>query len=245
MKRVSFPSLRSALRRLADPQKRAVLQGFFKTGAGEYGEGDVFLGVPVPQIRILAAGAFALAQRDLRKLLHSAIHEERLLSLLILVMQFERGTADEQRRIFNFYLKQARYVNNWDLVDLTAPKIAGAFLHGKDKKVLYRLVRSPDLWQRRIAVVATLHFIRAGCLDDTLRLCEKLLQDPQDLMHKAAGWMLREAGKQDQAILERFLDRHGPRMPRTMLRYAIERFPEKQRRAYLAQKGPVPGKKST
>jgi 3-methyladenine DNA glycosylase AlkD len=221
------------LRSLGSPAVAAVSARFFKTGPGQYGEGDRFVGVRVPVIRKVAREFQSLALREIRTLLHSDIHEERLLALLILVAQFQRGNDDLQRRIFDLYLANTACVNNWDLVDLSAPPIVGGYLATRPRSLLYRLTRSSSLWERRIAVLATFHFIRQGDRDDTLRVAEMLLQDPEDLIHKAVGWMLREVGKRDLAAEEEFLKQHGRAMPRTMLRYAIERFPEWKRRGYL------------
>jgi 3-methyladenine DNA glycosylase AlkD len=222
------------LRQLATPGKAEILQRFFKTGPGEYGAGDVFLGVMVPDIRRGAREFADLPEGQVSRLLASRVHEERLTALLILVRRFEKGDERVRRRVYAFYLRHLSRVNNWDLVDLTAPNIVGAHLLDRDRRVLDRLARSPDLWRRRVAIVATHAFIRRGEFADTLRLSERLLGDPEDLIHKAAGWMLREVGKRDPASLERFLRRHCRGMPRTMLRYAIERLPETRRRAYLA-----------
>lgn len=229
--------LRKALRAAARPGDAEILQWFFKTGPGEYGEGDRFLGVRVPAVRKLVRSSDRLKLADLLRLLHSEYHEERLLALLILVRRFERGDIDERQKIFALYLKETRYINNWDLVDLTAPKIVGAWLLDKPRDRLRKLARSKNLWERRIAVLATFAFIRAGEFEDTMELCRSLMRDPHDLMHKACGWMLREVGKRDEKTLTDFLDHHAPTMPRTMLRYAIERMPESKRRAYLEKRG--------
>ncbi len=232
------------LARLADKEKATLLARFFKTGKGEYGEGDRFLGLAVPQQRSVAKLHADLPLAGIRELLRSPYHEHRLTALLILVDRYGRAAKRkddaEERKIYDFYLVNAARVDNWDLVDLTAPNIVGRFLLGKERDVLYRLVRSRDLWERRIAIVATLAFIRERDLTDTFRLSGLLLGDRHDLIHKATGWMLREAGKRDQAALERFLTKHAARMPRTALRYAIERFPERKRQRYL-----VRGKKRT
>jgi 3-methyladenine DNA glycosylase AlkD len=226
---------RRRLRALADPAQVPVLRRFFKTGPGEYGAGDVFLGVKVPRIRALVRELHALPLGEIETLLGSAIHEERMLALLLLVRRFERGRDEDGRRaIHELYLANTARVNSWDLVDATAPRLVGAFLERRGRGVLRRLIRSGSMWERRIAMVATLHFIRAGDLDDTFRLAARLLDDPEDLLHKAAGWMLREAGKRDRPALERFLGRHCERMPRVMLRYAIEQLPEPERRRWLA-----------
>jgi 3-methyladenine DNA glycosylase AlkD len=222
------------LRAVADPAQVPVLRRFFKTGPGQYGAGDVFIGVKVPQIRALVRGLDGLGLHEIEVLLRSAVHEERMLALLLLLRRFARcRDRAERRAIHELYLASTAWVNNWDLVDVTAPLLVGAFLEDRPRGLLYRLARSGNLWERRIAMVATLHFIRAGDIDDALGIAEILLDDREDLIHKAAGWMLREAGERDRGALERFLERHGPKMPRTMLRYAIEKFPEPQRRRVL------------
>lgn len=225
--------VRKILHSFANPAKARVLQRFFKTGQGEYGEGDVFIGVVVPVLRKLAGQFREMALREIQRLLRSDIHEERLLALLILVLKFQKGGATEQRRIFAFYRRNLRFINNWDLVDLSAPNIVGVYLLGRDQSFLRRLASSRRLWDRRIAVLSTLAFIRQGRYRETLVLARKLLQDEEDLMHKAIGWMLREIGKRDLAAEENFLKAHCREMPRTMLRYAIERFPPAKRAAYL------------
>jgi 3-methyladenine DNA glycosylase AlkD len=225
--------LQSDLLSLKNPQKAKVLQGFFKTGKGEYGEGDLFLGITVPVQRKIAQQYSALPLSDVEKLLASRIHEHRLVGLLILVQQFQKGDAATQKKIFQFYLHHASQVNNWDLVDLTAPNIVGAYLLNKDRKILYRLVKSNNLWERRIAMVATFAFIRQHDFKETLALATMLLDDQHDLIHKACGWMLREVGKRNEKVLKKFLDNHSTHLPRTMLRYAIEKFSEKERQHYL------------
>lgn len=219
---------------MATPGKAELLQGFFKTGPGEYGEGDVFLGVMVPQSRRVAREFAELADGELVKLLASGVHEERLTALLIMVRRFEKGNEQVRRHVYGLYCRHLRHVNNWDLVDLSAPNIVGVHLLDRKRAVLDRLARSPSLWRRRVAVLATAAFIRRGEFVDILRIAERLLQDPEDLIHKAVGWMLREVGKRDVETLEKFLRVHCRRMPRTMLRYAIERLPEARRREYLA-----------
>jgi 3-methyladenine DNA glycosylase AlkD len=230
-------SLKSDLQALADPEKAAILSRFFKTGKGQYGEGDVFLGIVVPKQRIVAKKYAGLSFNDIRKLLSSKIHEHRLVALLILVNKYKKADVKERERreIAGFYLKHARHINNWDLVDLSAPNILGDYLLDRDRSVLYRLACSINLWERRISVMSTLTFIRRRDFGDILRIAEILLEDDQDLIHKAAGWMLREVGKRDLKAEEEFLRKHYRRMPRTMLRYAIERFEEKKRRFYLAK----------
>ena len=230
---VTVKAARQALRRHAKPEKAKIHQWFFKTGKGEYAEGDRFIGVTVPQIRKIVKQFQTLGLQDILLLLASKIHEDRLMALLILVHQFKRGDATTQKHIVNAYLGNLKYVNNWDLVDSSAPYILGAYLHDKNRAVLYKLAKSTRLWDRRVAIIATFRFIKHGDLKDTLQLATRLLTDPEDLMHKAVGWMLREVGKKDQTMLEKFLKAHNKNMPRTMLRYAIERFPEKKRQKYL------------
>lgn len=222
------------LRRLADPRDAQHAQRFFKTGPGEYGEGDVFLGIRVPAARQLARELRGQVSRVTAcELLQSEFHEARLLALLLLVDQFRRGDEPARRAIYAAYLSHADRINNWDLVDLSAPDIVGGWLLDRSRRPLRRLARSRVLWERRIAVLATFAFIRRGEFSDILELAELLLHDRHDLMHKAVGWMLREVGKRDDAALTRFLDAHAAVMPRTMLRYAIERMPAPRRLHYL------------
>lgn len=226
-----------ALRRVGRSQKAAVLSRFFKTGPGEYGAGDKFLGVVVPDQRRVARMFRDLPLAEIRRLLRSPWHEERLTALLILVDQYLRGTPALQKKLFRFYLAHAKYVNNWDLVDLTAHVLVGPHVDPKNPVLLERLVRSSNLWERRIAMVATFHFIRQGNPGPALFAAERLMRDGHDLIHTAAGWMLREVGKRCSVQAERaFLDRHAAALPRTMLRYAIERFPAPLRAAYLRRK---------
>ncbi len=227
-------SLRAELKKFADPKKAKVLQGFFKTGPGQYGEGDVFLGLKVGDTRLVAKKFTSMPLEEVKSLLESKIHEERLAALLVLVEKFGKAGNSGRKQIFDFYLANAKNVNNWDLVDLSAPKISGEFLLDRDRAVLFRLVRSENLWKKRIAVLSTFTFIRNNDFDDALAISEILLNDSHDLIHKAVGWMLREVGKRNLAVEEGFLKRHYKGMPRTMLRYAIERFPEGKRKAYLA-----------
>lgn len=231
--RMTAGEVKKELCKLADKKKAKVLQGFFKTGPGEYGEGDVFLGVTVPKTRGIVKRFLDLPFPEIRKLLRSEVHEERLAAVLMLVHRFEAGDTREQKKIYDFYLRNTKQVNNWDLVDLSAHKIVGAYLLKKNKAPLYRLVKSKDLWERRISIVATAKFISENKFSDTLRISKLLLDDEHDLIHKAVGWMLREVGKRDLAAEEEFLKKHYRKMPRTMLRYAIEKFPEKKRRKYL------------
>ena len=221
------------LRRFASKDKAKLLQGFFKTGPGQYGEGDKFLGVMVPNIRKTVKEFSEAPLAEVMKLLRSSFHEERLLALLLLVHKFEKGDDGVRKRIYTLYLKNTKYINNWDLVDLSAPKIVGPWLDGGPRALLYHFARSKNLWERRIAILATFPYIRKGDFTDALALSETLLDDDHDLMHTAVGWMLREVGKKDVEALEGFLRKHNGRMPRTALRYAIERFPEVKRRKYL------------
>jgi 3-methyladenine DNA glycosylase AlkD len=231
--------VRKELKSMADPDKAAILQRYFKTGLGQYGEGDIFIGVTVPQSRKIAKKFSQLQLVEVKTLLYSRIHEERLVALLILVWRYSRALSsrEEKEEIMKFYLDNIKQVNNWDLVDLSAPNILGAHLIDRDRRLLYRLARSENVWERRIAILATYHFIRNGDFSDTLKIAEILLQDRRDLIHKAAGWMLREVGKRDVASEEAFLEKHLRVMPRTMLRYAIERLPESKRRRY--KKNPI------
>jgi 3-methyladenine DNA glycosylase AlkD len=226
-------AVRRELRKYANAKKAKILSRFFKTGKGEYGEEDKFLGIVVPDIRKTVKKFRDLPLPEAMKLVRSPWHEERLCGLLILVDQFEGGSGAERKRIFDAYLASAGRVNNWDLVDLTAPKIMGAYLEDRHRGILKRLAASKNLWKRRIAIVSTHYFIRRNDFKDTLEIARLLRNDPHDLIHKSTGWMLREVGKRDVKTLEKFLGKHGKRMPRTTLRYAIERFPEKKKRVYM------------
>ena len=228
--------VRKELKSMADPDKAAMLQRFFKTGPGYYGEGDIFIGVMVPQSRQIAKKFSQLPLGEVRTLLYSCIHEERLVALLILAWRYNSSLSSsmEKEEIAKFYLEHIKQVNNWDLVDLSAPNILGAHLVDRDhrRRLLYRLAGSENVWERRIAMLATLHFIRNDDFSETLKIAGMLLHDRHDLIHKAVGWMLREVGKRDAAAEEAFLEKHWSVMPRTMLRYAIERLPESKRRRY-------------
>jgi 3-methyladenine DNA glycosylase AlkD len=221
------------LQMLGDPQRAQVLQRFFKTRPGEYGEGDVFVGLRVPELRGLAREYQSLALAETIRLLQSPIHEARLLALLILIRIYTRGDAFLQERIYRAYLLNTRFINNWDLVDASAEHIVGAHLTNGSRGRLHDLAVSNLLWERRIAIMATFHFIKRGEFSDTLHIARLLLQDPEDLIHKAVGWMLREIGKRDHPTEVSFLSAHYKNMPRTMLRYAIEKFPEELRQQYL------------
>lgn len=218
----------SELDGLKNPEKARGLQRFFKTGKGEYGEGDRFLGIVVPEQRKIAKRYLDLSLSDLQKLLESKIHEYRLTALFILIEKKEKKAA------FDFYLKNTKNINNWDLVDLSAPSILGEYLIDKDRKILYNLAKSKSLWERRMAVLATFRFIKDGDFSDSLKIAEILIKDEHDLIHKAVGWMLREVGKRHSKVEEDFLKKHHKKMPRVMLRYAIEKFTEKKRRMYLS-----------
>ena len=228
--------IQARLRKLASKDKAKILQRFFKTGLGQYGEGDMFHGITVPVLRKLTKEYDDTPLADVFSLLTSGMHEERLLALLMLVRAFTNGDNVQKKKIYELYFQNTQYINNWDLVDLAAPQIVGAYLADKSRKPLYALARSRDLWQRRIAILSTFTFIRQNDFDDTLEKSEKLLNDKQDLIHKAVGWMLREIGKRDLEVEEQFLQSHYKKMPRTMLRYAIERFPEGKRKKYLQGK---------
>jgi 3-methyladenine DNA glycosylase AlkD len=232
----TLKSLRAALRATANPAKARFLAGFFKTGPGDYAEGDVFWGITVPTQRRIAREYRSVPLRDLERLLHSPVHEERLAALLILSDRFERAGEPEQRKIHTIYLRNLKHVNNWDLVDLSAPRILGAWLLNRDRAILKRLTRSKNLWERRVAMIATQAFIYNGESADTVAIAGLLLRDEHDLIHKAVGWMLREVGKRvDIEVLRRFLRRHAHEMPRTALRYAIERLPASERRRWMAR----------
>jgi 3-methyladenine DNA glycosylase AlkD len=230
---MSAAAIRRRIRGLGNRKDAEILQWFFKTGPGDYGEGDVFAGVRVPVLRKLMREYVAADEPTLETLLLSGIHEERLLALLILVRQFETGSEADRARLHAFYLAHTSRINNWDLVDLSAPQVVGGYLVNRSRRLLYRLVKSKSLWERRISILATFAFIRRGDFADSLALADLLLKDPEDLIHKAVGWMLREVGKRDPAVLESFLKPRVHSMPRTTLRYAIERFPEPKRLSYL------------
>ena len=233
METMTAQDIQRRIQALANAKDAAILAWFFKTGPGQYGEGDVFAGVRVPALRKVAREFKGLALEETEALLHSAVHEHRLTALLIWVMQAAKADAQTKKRIYDLYLANARWVNNWDLVDLSAPALVGGYLETRSRKPLYRLAKSKSLWERRISILATFPFIRQNEFADTLRIAELLLDDEEDLIHKAVGWMLREVGKRELETLEGFLREHCREMPRTMLRYAIEKLPETKRRAYL------------
>ena len=224
-------------KKLANKEKAKLLQGFFKTGKGEYGEGDIFLGLVVPEQRKLAKKYPNLSLDYLQELLNSKIHEHRLTALFILISQYKKVSEKQKELIYKLYLRNTKNINNWDLIDLSSPNIVGDYLynHKSEQKILYELARSKSLWERRIAILATFMFIKYNKFDHTLKLAEILLKDKHDLIHKAVGWALRELGKKDEKLLCKFLDKHKAEMPRTMLRYSIEKFPEEKRKYYLSK----------
>ena len=231
---MNVATLRQRLRAHASAKDAAILQWFFKTGPGEYGEGDVFIGVRVPAMRrVCRECGDDVSVATVEQLLRSQVHEDRALALMLLVSAFGRGDEREQKAIYDRYLANTRYINNWDLVDLSAPSIVGGWLSARSRAPLRRLARSASLWERRIAIVATQAFIRRDEFEDTLEIADLLIHDEHDLIHKAVGWMLREVGKRDGVVLRTWLRPRHTHMPRTMLRYAIERFQEPERRRYL------------
>ena len=224
------------LSKLSDPNRAKKLTGFFKTGKGQYGEGDLFLGIPVPEQRKVANKYNDLSLNDLQELLNSKIHEHRFTALVILISKYREAEKAGKEEIYSFYLKNTENINNWDLVDLSAPRIVGDYLVNKERSILYKLAKSNSLWERRISILSTFIFIVKNDFEDALNISELLLHDKHDLIHKAVGWALREIGKRDQNVEERFLTKYCLQMPRTMLRYAIEKFDEKKRKFYLTQK---------
>ncbi|KKP39305.1 MAG: alkylation repair enzyme superfamily protein [Candidatus Peregrinibacteria bacterium GW2011_GWF2_33_10] len=231
-------SLQMDFRALTNSKRARLLARFFKTGKGQYGEGDKFLGIMVPEQRNLARKYQDLSLVDLQRLLNSGFHEQRLTALFILIFQYQKAKKNAilRQEIVNFYLKNTKNINNWDLVDLSAPKILGDFLLNNDRKILYAFAKSRDLWERRIAVLATFAFIKENQFADALKISELLLEDKHDLIHKAVGWMLREIGKKDLQVEEIFLKKHCQSMPRTMLRYAIEKFEPVKKSFYMGKR---------
>jgi 3-methyladenine DNA glycosylase AlkD len=231
---VNYQNILNILLKLKNPKKAELLGRFFKCGKGEYGEGDKFLGIVVPEQRKIVKKYYQLIKiEELEKLLKSKFHEARLTALLMLVEKFGQAEKKVKNQIYKLYLKNTKYINNWDLVDLSAPRIVGGYLLSKDRKILYQLAKSKSLWEKRIAVLATFMFIRNNQFEDSIKISRILLNDSHDLIHKAVGWMLREVGKRDLKIEEKFLQKYYCSMPRTMLRYAIEKFPERKRKDYL------------
>jgi len=230
-----LPELKKDLKKYQNPEKTKILGRFFKTGPGEYAEGDVFLGLKTADTRSVAKKYSELSLSDISRLLGSKIHEHRAVAVMILNRRFEKGDFKEKQKIYKFYLKNIAGINNWDLVDSSAHRIIGAYLDisGESKEMIYKFCKSDNLWKRRIAVIATYHFIRKNEFEDTLKIAKILLNDKHDLIHKAVGWMLREIGNRDLVTEEQFLKKYYKEMPRTMFRYAIEKFPEKKRQVYL------------
>ena len=235
---MNIKTLQQSIRQLANPALAEHSQRFFKTGPGEYGEGDLFLGIRIPALRQLIPRHVQTPLPEVVKLLHSPYHEERFFALLLLVAQFKKGDQQTKTTIYDTYIEKTAWINNWDLVDCSAPPIVGAHLDNRERTILQTLAVSESVWERRIAVLATFHFIRQGSFADSVTICRILLADRHDLIHKAVGWMLREIGKRNMAVEERFLRLYYRTMPRTMLRYAIERFPESRRMEYLLGKVP-------
>lgn len=239
---ITAQDVENALTKLGSKEKAKTSSWFFKTGKGHYGEGDIFLGVTVPEQRMVTKQFCSITEAEIKKLLKSPLHECRLTALIILGEQFKQGDRAKREKIVRLYLKHSKRVNNWDLVDASAPQILGTYLYGvpkKERTMLYTLARSSNLWEKRIAIVSTYAFIKQGEFKDTLALSEILLHDTHDLIHKAVGWMLREVGKKDTAVLEQFLNNHAAYMPRTTLRYALEKFPIVVRKRYMAMKGKI------
>ncbi len=226
-------TLKQELQKLKNPEKAKVYLKFFKTKKGEYGEGDTFLGVSVPEQRKIAKKYFDLSLKELQELLSTNIHEYKMCSLFILIDKYRKSDKTEKKKIFDFYLKNTININNWYLVDISAPHIIGDYLLNKDRKILYKLANSKNLWEKRISIISTFTFIKNNQFEDTLKISEILLNDNHDLIHKAVGWMLREVGKRDQKTEETFLEKYHKSMPKTMLRYSIEKFEENKKKYYL------------
>jgi 3-methyladenine DNA glycosylase AlkD len=227
--------LKRDLAQLQDSERAKNLSWFFKTGKNQYGEGDIFLGIPVPEQRKVAKNYVDLSLEELQELLDSKIHEHRFTSLVILISKYQKAKESGKKEIFDFYLRNTKNVNNWDLVDLSAPRIFGDYLLHRERSILYKLAKSDCLWERRISILSTFKFIDNNNFEDALNISELLLNDEHDLIHKAVGWALREIGKKDQNVEEQFLAKHYLHMPRTMLRYAIEKFDEQKRKKYLTK----------
>jgi 3-methyladenine DNA glycosylase AlkD len=230
---IRLNELKSTIRNNADKNHAKSMQWFFKTGKGEYGEGDKFLGLKVPLQRKIARKFIDIDLSDLQQLICSEIHENRLISLLILVDKYKKTDEKGKEKVYKFYLKNRNHINNWDLVDLSAPKIIGEHLLNRNKEILYKYAQSKNLWKKRIAILSTFTFIKNKNLKTTLELSDILLYDEHDLIHKSVGWMLREVGKMNMKVLEDYLKPRYNKMPRTMLRYAIEKFSEQKRKKYL------------
>jgi 3-methyladenine DNA glycosylase AlkD len=229
----SLKTIQNQLRSIANPSTALISQGFFKTAPGQYGEGDIFLGIKVPTLRALVKKYRKTALEVISELLKSKFHEERLFALYLLIDFYQQGDDTAKNSAYELYLKHTYHINNWDLVDTSAHLIVGDFLATRSRQPLYQLVTSNSLWERRIAIISTFCFIRRNDFTDTLLIAQQLLSDKHDLIHKAVGWMLREVGKRDLVTEEIFLQEHYRTMPRTMLRYAIERLPDVRRKQYL------------
>ncbi|MBN1622460.1 MAG: DNA alkylation repair protein [Endomicrobiales bacterium] len=225
--------IKHELHRLKNPGRAKILSRFFKTGKGEYGEGDIFLGIQIPQLREIAKRYKDISLKSLEELIKSRIHEHRMVAVLILVERYQKSDKQNKYKIAEFYLSNRSYINNWDLVDLSAPKILGQYLNGQDRSILYGFAGSKNLWERRISILSAFYFIRNNDFEDAFKISEMLLNDGHDLIHKAVGWMLREIGKRDIKSEEKFLKKHYKKMPRTMLRYAIEKFPRNKKMFYM------------
>ena len=234
--RQTLAAVRKRLLELHNPKDAEFLQRFFRTAPGEYGAGDKFLGIRVPATRALAREFHDLTIDDSALLLQHEWHEARLLAVILLSNRYAKGSPADRKQIFDLYVSNASRVNNWDLVDASAANIVGAHLETRKRTLLDKLARSKNLWERRIAIVSTFRFIRNDEFDDTLRISRALMRDEHDLIHKAVGWMLREVGKRDASVLEKFLDEHAHELPRTALRYAIERMPPKKKQRFMAAK---------
>lgn len=231
-------TIKKKLKAKAKPETARVCQSFFKTGPGEYGEGDIFIGVKMPDLRLIAKEHLAISQVELKALLQSKVHEERMVGLVILTLKFSKAQKNkdhlQMEKYFDFYMRQIKFINNWDLVDISAPTVVGGYLFLQDRSVLTKLAKSKLLWARRIAIVSTHYFIRQNDFQTTLLLARTLLKDEHDLIHKAVGWMLREIGKRENAVLLKFLNEHATEMPRVMLRYSIEKLSPGRRKQYLS-----------
>ncbi len=227
-KNITIKEIKEEFQKLKNTEQAAHLQRYFKTDKGEYGEGDIFLGIRVPFVRKIARKYRNISLNVVIEFIRSPLHEERLFAFIVMVDSFKEASQKEREKIYNLYLNNTEYINNWDLVDISAGKIVGAYLFNYDRKPLYLLAKSDDLWERRIGIMSTSYFISQNDFTDTLKIAEMLLEDKKDLINKAVGWMLREVGKRDIETEESFLKRHYRKMPRTMLRYAIEKFPEEK-----------------
>lgn len=230
---MNLTDIKQRLSQQSNQQTAKQLAKFFKTDKGQYAEGDIFIGIRMPVLRKIAKNALTLPLNDIPKLLKSKFHEHRMLALLILIYKYQKANDDLQSKIFKIFIDNRKYVNNWDLVDISSPHISGVYLLDKDKTILYNLAKSENLWDRRIAIVSTFAFIRNNQFEDTFKIADILLNDKHDLIHKAVGWMLREVGKRDLKAEKEFLKSRYKKMPRTMLRYAIEKFDEPERQKYL------------